>query len=630
MSEVYSANSIQTLSFLEAVRSRVAMYMGSADNQGVLQCIKEIITNSIDEATMGFGKKIIVELFKHNRVRITDEGRGCPFGKRNDGTEALEAIYTMAHSGAKFNDKVFQNVAGMNGIGAKGVALSSDDFIVTSFRDGKRAVLKLEKGIKTDFFVEDQVKEVANSNLTGTIVEFVPSQEVYNLEPIKINFEEVKKMCRDWSYLSKGISFILIDHTTNEKVTYLSKNGMLDFMKENADKALHKTPLQIVVKEDGIEAEIVMEWTDSRSENWHVFTNGLENVEGGTSLTGIKTALTNYFKKKLKGESNPDVLRKGLFYAVSCKVPNPSFANQTKTKVNNPELRGLCQRATTQMLEEFERRHKDEFEKVLELLTKELKAEAAAERARKQVLDAVKDVENEKKKRIELADKLKDCQKHGSESGSVLAICEGDSALGALVQARPIDSVALMPIRGKIISALKHEPEKILKNEEVKAIFSALGCGFFERYNSKKLRYQYVAIAADQDPDGKNIGCLLITLFYYMCPELIKEGRLLWMQMPLHVLTYKDRILYAFSDFEKNEIIKKYGKPKEIGRKKGIGENTPEETREAVFGAQRRWWQLCPQNNEDFSNLIQMLMGKDVEERKDFIMKNVDFSLIGE
>ena len=205
-----------------------------------------------------------------------------------------------------------------------------------------------------------------------------------------------------------------------------------------------------------------------------------------------------------------------------------------------------------------------------------------------------------------------------------------DSALGALVQARPVDSVALMPIRAKIISALKHEPEKILKNEEVKAIFSALGCGFFERYNSKKLRYQYVAIAADQDPDGKNIGCLLITLFYYMCPELIKEGRLLWMQMPLHVLTYKDKVLYAFSDFEKNEIIKKYGKPKEIGRKKGIGENTPEETKEAVFGPQKRWWQLCPKNNEDFSNLIQMLMGKDVEERKDFIMKNVDFSLIGE
>lgn len=624
----YTANDIQTLDFRTAIRSRIAMYMGSADNQGVLQCVREIITNSIDEATMGFGNKITLDLYKDNKIVIADEGRGCPFGIREDGTEALEAIYTMAHSGAKFNDKIFQNVAGMNGIGAKGVALSSDYFHVKSVRDGKLAALTLEKGIKTNFIVEDFEKGVAWHS--GTTVTFIPSQEVYNLEPIKFDFEEIKKMCQDWSYLSKGVSFVLYNHITNEKVTYLSKNGIIDLMKEKGGKLLHKTPLHITVAENGVEAEIVMGWTGGRTENWHVFTNGLENVEGGTSLTGIKTALTNFFKKKLKGEASPDILRKGLFYAVTCKVPNPSFANQTKTKVNNPELRGLCQRATTQMLEEFEFKHKDEFEKVLELLTKEMKAELAAEKARKQVLEAVKDTENEKKKRVELADKLKDCQKHGSESSSVLAICEGDSALGALVQARPIDSVALMPIRGKIISALKHEPEKILKNEEVKAIFSALGCGFFERYNSKKLRYQYVAIAADQDPDGKNIGCLLITLFYYMCPELIKEGRLLWMQMPLYVLTYKDKVLYAFSDLEKNEIIKKHGKPKEIGRKKGIGENTPEETKEAVFGAQKRWWQLCPQNDNDFSNLIQMLMGKDVEERKDFIMKNVDFSLIGE
>ena len=170
----YNAQSIETLSFRDAIRTRVAMYMGSADNMGVLQCLREIITNSIDEATMGFGKKITVELFKNNRVRIMDEGRGCPFGKREDGTEALEAIYTMAHSGAKFNDKVFQNVAGMNGIGAKGVALSSDDFIVTSFREGKRAVLKLKDGLKTEFFVEDQPKQA--NNITVTIVEFVPSQ----------------------------------------------------------------------------------------------------------------------------------------------------------------------------------------------------------------------------------------------------------------------------------------------------------------------------------------------------------------------------------------------------------------------------------------------------------------------
>ena len=491
----YNAQSIETLSFRDAIRSRVAMYMGSADNMGVLQCLREIITNSIDEATMGFGKKITVELFKDNRVRIGDEGRGCPFGKRDDGTEALEAIYTMAHSGAKFNDKVFQNVAGQNGIGAKGVALSSEEFEVLSYRDGKMACLKLEKGIKKDFYIIDSL---GTEKRTGTVVEFVPSQEVYNLEPIKIDFEEVKKMCRDWSYLSKGISFILTDHTTGEKITYLSKNGLLDFMKDNTDKALHKTPLHITLAENGFEAEIVMEWTNSRTETWHVFTNGLENAEGGTSLTGIKTALTNFFKKKLKGEGAPDVLRKGLFYAVSCKVPNPSFANQTKTKVNNPELRGLCQRATTQMLEEFEYRHGDEFQKILELLTKELKAEAAAERARKQVLEAAKDVEKNQKKKVFASDKLKDAEFLGE--GSTLLIAEGDSALGGLAQGRDYTKYGIMAIRGKIINALSNPDEKVYENEEIKLLLSAMNI-VPGKYDTKKLRYGRLAICTDADSD---------------------------------------------------------------------------------------------------------------------------------
>lgn len=493
MSENYNANSIQTLSFLEAVRTRIAMYMGSADNQGVLQCIREIITNSIDEATMGFGNKITVELFKNNRIRITDEGRGCPFGKRDDGTEALEAIYTMAHSGAKFDDKIFQNVAGMNGIGGKGVALSSDEFIVTSFREGKRAVLKLEKGIKTDFFVDEQPFE---KQITGTVVEFIPSQEVYNLEPINFNFEEIKKMCQDWSYLSKGVSFILHNHITNEKVTYLSKKGLTDLMVEKGGKLLHKTPLSITISENGIEAEIVMGWTENRNEIWHVFTNGLENSEGGTSLTGIKTSLTNFFKKKIKGEGSPDILRKGLFYAVSCKVPNPSFANQTKTKVNNPELRGLCQRATTQMLENFEHRHNDEFNKILELLTKELKAEQAAERARRQVLEATKDIEKNQKKKVFSSDKLKDAEFLGEDS--TLLIVEGNSAAASMAVARDIKKYGILGIRGKLLNCLAHPEEKIFQNEEIKLLLSAMNINP-GKYDSKKLRYGKIAICVDAD-----------------------------------------------------------------------------------------------------------------------------------
>lgn len=205
-----------------------------------------------------------------------------------------------------------------------------------------------------------------------------------------------------------------------------------------------------------------------------------------------------------------------------------------------------------------------------------------------------------------------------------------DSALGALVKARPIKNVALIPIRGKIISALKHDQEKILANEEVKAIFSALDCGFFDRYDSKKLRYQYVGIASDADEDGNSISNLITTLFFYMCPGFIREGRLFRMKMPLFVLEYKDKTLYAFSGEEKDALIKKYGNPKSIGRKKGIGENTVQETKEAVFGDQRRWEQVRISDFDKYSQMMYTLMGEEVEDRREFIMKNIDFSQISE
>ena len=617
----YTANDIQTLDFRTAIRTRIAMYMGSADNQGVLQCVREIITNSIDEATMGYGNKIIVDLYEGNRIKIADEGRGCPFGKREDGTEALEAIYTMAHSGAKFNDKIFQNVAGMNGIGAKGVALSSDHFQVWSYRDGKCATMWLEKGLKKGYEEKALYK---NDPSTGTVVEFIPSQEVYNLEPIKFDFEEIKKMCRDWSYLSKGVSFILHNHITNEKITYLSKNGLIDLMKEKSDKMLHKTPLSISINEDGIEAEIVMGWTNNRSEIWHVFTNGLENSEGGTSLTGIKTALTNFFKKKLKGEAHPDVLRKGLFYAVSCKVPNPSFANQTKTKVNNPELRGLCQRATTKMLEEFELRHKDEFEKILELLTKELKAEVAAEKARKQVLEATKDIEKNQKKKVFASDKLKDAEFLGQNS--TLLIVEGDSAAGGMAKARDYTKYGILAIRGKILNCLAHPDEKIFQNEEIKLLLSAMNINP-NKYDASKLRYGKIAICTDADSDGSHIGLLIMAALHYLAPKFIEEGRLCWLRSPLYIVKNGKKESYYFTDEEFNAVR---GKVKgEVQRNKGLGALSPEQAHISMFTDEYQRMDVL-EWSPDAIQLLEQLMGEDVEYRRQFVFNEIDFSEVRE
>lgn len=619
MSQGYNADSIQTLSFRDAIRSRVSMYMGSADNQGVLQCVREIITNSIDEYTMGYGDRIRVTLDKDNTVTVQDFGRGVPFGLREDGTDALEAIYTMPHSGGKFNDKTYQNVAGMNGIGAKGVALSSDYFLVRSQRDGKIATLILRDGVKQDLTVVDQ-----KTTWSGTFVQFTPSQEVYNLEPININFKDIKKMCEDWSYLCKGLTFELEDKATGEKVTYYSKNGLVDLMKAKGGKALNKTPLSICLKEGDITAEIAMEWTDSRTETSYVFTNGLENVEGGTSLTGVKTALTNFFKKKLKGEAPPEVLRKGLLYAISCQVPNPSFANQTKTKVNNIELRGLCQRATTQMLESFEQQHADEFQRVLDLLAKEQKAELAAERARKQVLEAQKEVEKSQKKKYIASDKLKDAEFLGQDA--TLLIVEGNSAMASVGVARDEKTYGIMCIRGKIINALSNDEEKIYQNEEIKLLLSALNI-VPGHYDSRKLRYGRVGVCTDSDSDGYHIGLLLMAALQYLAPQFIEEGRLGWLRSPLYIVKNGKTENYYFTDEEMDAARGHISGV--IQRNKGIGSLTPEQAYNSMFTAKNQRFDMF-QTSPEARDLLYNLMGKDVEPRTDFIFKNVDFSMIRE
>ena len=615
----YTANDIETLSFRDAVRERVAMYMGSADNQGVLQCVRELITNSIDETTMGYGDTIWVEL-DNNKVTVQDNARGVPFGLRDDGTEAMEAIYTMPHTGGKFDEKIYQNVAGMNGIGAKGVALSSSYFFASSCRNGEQATLILKDGIKESF----EIKEIDDMNLHGTKVTFIPSQEVYNLEPIHIDFKDLKEMCKNWSYLTPKVHFRLFHYNTNEEIVYKSENGIRDFLKDSIKKPIHKTPLYISVKENGIECEVAMQWAADRKEHWYVFTNGLANSEGGTSLTGVKTALTNFFKKKFKGEFNSDIARSGLFYVVNCKVPNPSFANQTKTKVNNPELRGLAQRATGQMLDEFSRRYVNEFDSIVELLTKELKAERAAEKARKQVLEASKEIEKNQKRKVFASDKLKDAEFLGQNS--TLLIVEGNSAMGGMAQARDYTKYGLLAIRGKIINCLSNPEEKIFQNEEIKLLLSAMNI-VPGKYNPSKLRYGRLAICTDADSDGAHIGLLIMAALQYLAPAFIKEGRLCWLRSPLYIVESKGKESYYFTDDEFNKVRNKI--KGEVTRAKGLGELPAETAKASMFSPEYQRIDIMEWNDSAI-DLLYDLMSEDVEPRRDFIMKKVDFSKVRE
>ena len=619
----YNANDIETLDFRTAIRTKIAMYLGSADNQGVLQAIREIITNSIDEYTMGYGNEIYVDLYEGNRITIADRARGVPFGTREDGTDAMEAIFMLPHSGGKFNEKVYQNVAGLNGIGAKGTALSSSYFKAKSFRDGQCAILELKDGIKTSLTVCPTTSKDPKS---GTYVEFIPSQEVYKIEPINIDFEEVKKMCRDWSYLCKGLTFVLVNHITNEKVKYLSKDGLVDLLKDEGGKLIHKTPLHIEIKEENTEVEIVMAWTGSRREEAHAFANGLENIDGGTHITGIKTALTNFFKKRLKDVDNSDVYRRGLYYAVSCKLPNPQYSNQTKTKCVSPSLRGICQRATTKMLERFEIEHKDEFGKIVELLGKELKAEVAAERARKQVLEASKDIEKNQKRKVFASDKLKDAEFLGQDA--TLLICEGDSSLGALTQARDSAHFGLLAVRGKILNCLSNDEEKIYQNEEIKLLLSAMNITP-GKYDNKKLRYGRIGIAVDADSDGYHIGLLIMACLTRLAPQFITEKRLCWLRTPLFIVEKGKTRSYYFNDVEFEEAKAKGLVSGVVHRAKGIGALEAEEAHESMFTEKyQRLETLVP--DENTFSLIQSLMGSNVEPRTKFIFNKIDFSQIHE
>lgn len=484
----YGINDIESLSFRDGVRERIAMYLGSADMQGVYNAIQEIISNSIDEYYMGYGKTINISLSKDGVVTVTDFGRGIPFGIKEDGSNVLVDIFSRAHTGGKFNDKVYNSVAGLNGIGAKATCLSSENFSAISIRDGKKAIATFEKGILKDY------QESNSDQETGTTIQFKLDQQVYNLEPIKIDFEILCSKCKNLSYLTKGLTFNLTGPDGKSK-SFCAKNGLIDLVRDNVKSPIHQTPIHFEMEDGNDKVEIALQWTKGKEKSF-VFTNGLENVEGGTPLTGMKTALTTFMKKQFKGEFDGDMARTGLIYAVSCKTPNPSFANQTKTKINNPELRGLTQRATGQALQDFSIRKKNEFEQVIDFLTKERKAEMAAERARKQVMEATKDIEKNQKKKVFASDKLKDAEFLGEES--TLLIVEGNSAAASMAIARNVKKYGILAIRGKMLNCLAHPEEKIFQNEEIKLLLSAMNINP-GKYDSRKLRYGKIGICVDAD-----------------------------------------------------------------------------------------------------------------------------------
>lgn len=546
MSE-YGINDIKSLDFRTGVRTRINMYLGSDDLEGTYQAFKEIINNSTDEAIAGYGNKIEICVSENsNSIIVRDYGRGVPFGIREDGENVLVSIYSKSHTGGKFEEGAYKNSSGLNGIGAKCVCLSASEFEVESFRNGVGAHALFKKG-ELQEYIERPTKQP-----NGTWIKFTPDNEVFKNGEIGYSYDRICKEIHDISYLYSGLTFIVNNYDNGKHIEYCAKNGIQDFVKDNIEKPLHQHIMHEEVTNGTDKVEIAFQWGGGK-ESGYVFVNGLCCPEGGSPITGAKTAITRTFNSQSGQNFDGDSIRNGLVYVINCSVAQPSFANQTKSKINNASLRTLASNAFSDALKNMKLKYSNEFDTIVELMKKIAKAEAAAERARKQVLDAVKDIEKNQKKKVFASDKLKDAEFLGENA--TLLVVEGNSAMGGMAQARDYTKYGLMAIRGKIINCLSNPEEKIFQNEEIKLLLSAMNITP-GRYNASKLRYGKLAICVDSDSDGRHIGLLIMAALAYLAPDFIKEGRLCWLRSPLYIVDNKGKYSYYFDDEEFNKVRK--------------------------------------------------------------------------
>ena len=609
----YGINDIEHLEFREGVRQKISMYLGSDDTEGIYQAFKEIVNNSTDEALMGYGNQIDITVDEEtNCVSIRDYGRGVPFGIRDNGENVLVSIYTTSHTGGKFGKGAYKNSSGLNGIGGSAVCLSSKTFEVISFRDGKNASLNVYEGNVVDY------TEGTTTEDNGTYVRFTPDKTVFKNMNEHYSFERICSEIQNLAYLNKGIKFTVSNF--KEVKEFYSKNGIADFINHKAENALMK-PIICSAKDDRDEVEVAFMWATG-GEQSYVFVNGLFCPEGGAPITGAKTAITSVIKKLSGEDLAPELIRKGLIYAINCKVAEPSFANQTKTKINNPNLRTLASQAFREGLQTFAK--SKDCDKILKMLSKFQKAEKAAERARKQVLDTAREIKKNQNKRVFNADKLKDAEFLGEDS--TLLIVEGNSAGGAMANARDYKKYGILSLRGKILNPLSNTEERIANNEEIKLILKALNIVPGE-YNSKKLRYGKVCICTDSDSDGFHIGLLVMSVLYYFAPEFLFEGRLGWLRSPLYIVKNGKEESYYFTDEEMNAVRGTI--TGEVQRNKGLGSLSDDQAHRSMFTPEFQRIDTFVLTEESEKLLLE-LMGDEVAPRKEFIFENVDFSEIRE
>lgn len=615
----YTANDIVSLSAGKAFREKIGMYLTADRQEAINLGLRELIVNVQDEYEVykPADPFLIITLNSTtHEITVQDNMRGIPVGVREDGINSLTAAFLIPHSGGKHQEGVYSSAVGINGEGNKIVCHTAEWLEVRVMREGKIWFQRFESDDEGARAVTE-VQEIGEcGSQTGTLIKYKPDAKVYN--GYFIDVPKLKKMLEEISLFTKGL---IIKLDIDGKVeTLFSKNGLIDGL--NTTNALSK-PFSYFYETNDCKVELALQWVTKGGEI-KGYANGLYMPDGGAFITGFKTSLTRTFNSLAKENYSGDVIRNVLDGFVSVKVKVGQFSNQQKSSLANPEARSATSTAISNALKDFAAKRKSDFDKVLELLKRLAKAEVAAEKARKQVLEATKDIEKNQKKKVFASDKLKDAEFLGQNS--TLLIVEGDSAAGGMAKARDYTKYGILAIRGKILNCLAHPDEKIFQNEEIKLLLSAMNINP-NKYDASKLRYGRIGICTDSDSDGAHIALLIMAALHYLAPKFIEEGRLCWLRSPLYIVKNGKKESYYFTDKEFNAVR---GKVKgEVQRNKGLGALSPEQAHISMFTDEYQRMDVL-EWSPDAIQLLEQLMGEDVEYRRQFVFNEIDFSEVRE
>ena len=628
MNNSYDENSIKIMEGLDAVRKRPGMYIGSTDKRGLHHLAWEIIDNSIDEISNGYGDYIKIIIHKDNSLTISDNGRGVPVGMHASGISTPEVIYTILHAGGKFEEGGYKTSGGLHGVGASVVNALSSYLKVEIKRDGYKYEIEFNKGGK----VLSPLTKLDKTNRTGTTVTFLPDKEIF--KDAKFSFTAISERMQEVAFLIKNITIEVIDEDGDKKNLYHYEDGLKEFVNfVNEDLEVLCDTLYFSGTKNDIEVEIAMQYTTNYSENIISFVNNVKTVDGGTHELGFKTALTrilneyakknNILKSKDKTFEGSDV-REGLTAIISVKIPESilQFESQTKSKLGTPIARSAVDTVVSEKLPFYLEENNKIATILIDKIQKSKQAREAARKARENIRSG-----NNQSKSLTLSGKLVPAQSK-DKSKKELFLVEGNSAGGSAKGGRDRKYQAILPLRGKIINTEKAKESDILANEEIATIINTIGAGYGSNFDVNEMEYDKIIIMTDADFDGSHIQCLLLTFFYRFMKDLVDNGKLYIAMPPLYKMTFSSKkSVYVYTDQEKADLSEK-NEVVNIQRYKGLGEMNASELAETTMNVETR--SLIKVVNEDkllSDKRISVLMGEDVEPRKAWIEENVDFTM---